>query len=165
VEHGWYSFLQGGIGRLANARFVIDGSPKDGHYPFHPEKDDIGWTEGWVQFNTAFNVSLAYLAHAETRITARRVGEELVVDLEAPLNFDYSKVESGKVWITTSNGDAESLVVTEESADSRGLSGRIRLQSGAEAKAGDGALQIQPGGSCESGYGFGYLGCRVRILL
>ena len=165
VEHGWYSFLQGGIGRLAAARFVIDGSPKDGHYPFHPEKGNIGWTEGWVQFNTAFNVSLAYLAHAETRITARRVGEELVVALEAPLNFDYSKVESGKVWITTSNGDAESLVVTEESANSRALSGRIRLQSGAGAKAGDGALQIQPGGSCEAGYGFGYLGRRVRIPL
>lgn len=67
VEFGWFKFLPGGIGRLADARFVIDGSPKDGHYPYHPEKGDFGWTEGWIQFNTPFNLSLAWLAYAEMR--------------------------------------------------------------------------------------------------
>ena len=78
VEFGWFKFLPGGIGRLAEARFVIDGSPKNGHYPYHPEKGDFGWTEGWIQFNTAFNVSLAYLAWNETEARTspgrRRVG-------------------------------------------------------------------------------------------
>ena len=165
VEHGWYSFLAGGIGRLANARFVIDGSPKDGHYPYHPEKGNYGWTEGWIQFNTPFNVSLAYLAHAETKITVRRDGAELVVRLEAPLNFDYAKAESGKVWLTSSNGDAETVVVTEESSNSRFFTGRIRLQTAAAAQPGDGVLQAAAGATVTAGYGFGYLGRRATLSL
>jgi hypothetical protein len=163
VEHGWFSFLPGGIGRLANARFVIDGAPKDGHYPYHPEKGNFGWTEGWIQFNTPFNASLAYLAHAETKITVRRDGDELVVRLEAPLNFDYAKVESGKVWVTSSNGDSETVVVTEESANSRFLTGRIKVQTGAAARPNDGALQLKVGATVDAGYGFGYLGHRVSL--
>ncbi len=84
VEHGWFSFYPGGIGRLADARFVIDGSPKDGHYPYHPERGNYGWTEGWVQFNTAFNISLAYLAWAHSHLELRPAGNHLIVQLEAP---------------------------------------------------------------------------------
>ena len=51
VEYGWFKFYHGGIGRFADARFVIDGTPKNAHYPYHPEVGDIGWTEGWIQFN------------------------------------------------------------------------------------------------------------------
>ena len=163
VEHGWYTFLPDGLGRLGKVRFVIDGSPKDGHYPYHPEKGNFGWTEGWIQFNTPFNASLAYLAHAETQITVRREGDELVIRLEAPLNFDYAKVESGKVWVSATDGDAESVVVTEESVNSRWLAGRIKLQSGVSAKPGDGVLQVAPGAKVEVGYGFGYLGHRVTV--
>ncbi len=165
VEHGWFTYLQGGIGRLADARFVIDGSPKDGHYPYHPEKGNIGWTEGWVQFNTPFKASLAYLAWAETQISLRREGDELVLRLRAPLNFDYHKVESGKMWVTSSSGDAESGVVTEESPNSHYLTGRIRFQSAATVKVGDGALQAAPGAKVEAGYGYGYLGRRVTLAL
>lgn len=163
VEHGWYTYLQGGIGRLANARFVIDGSPKDGHYPYHPEKGDFGWTEGWIQFNTPFNASLAYLAHAETQITLRRAGDEIVVRLQAPLNFDYNQIESGKVWVTSSDGDLEAVVVTEEAANSRFLTGRIKLNPDASAKRKDGALQTSPGATVEAGYGYGYLGRRASV--
>lgn len=163
VEHGWFTFLAGGIGQLAEARFVLDGSPKDGHYPYHPEKGNFGWTEGWIQFNTPFNASLAYLAHAETKLGLRREGDELVVRLEAPLNFDYAKVESGKVWLTSSNGDAEALVVTEECANSRFLTGRIKVQPRAAAKSNDGSLQLTPGATVEAGYGYGYLGCRTVL--
>jgi hypothetical protein len=158
VEHGWFSYLQGGIGRLADARFVLDGSPKDGHYPYHPEKGNIGWTEGWIQFNTPFNASLAYLAHAETKLSLSRAGDEIIVRLEAPLNFDYAKVESGKVWLTNDGGDLETLVVTEESANSPFLTGRIKLQSGATARPNDGTLQILPGAKLTANYGYGYMG-------
>jgi hypothetical protein len=165
VEHGWYSFLPGGIGRLANARFVIDGSPKDGHYPYHPEKGNFGWTEGWIQFNTAFNISLAYLAFAETRIEAQRSGDQLVIRLEAPLSFDYEKPESGKVWVRTTNGDEESVTVVEESANSKVLVGRINLNQNAASKPGDGQLQADRGSTVEAGYGYGYLGRRVALKL
>jgi hypothetical protein len=165
VEHGWYSFLPGGIGRLANARFVIDGSPKDGHYPYHPEKGNFGWTEGWIQFNTPFNASLAYLAYAHTHLTLRREGDDLVVRLHAPLNFDYQKVEFGRVWLTTNGADTESLTLTEESVNAPYLSGRIRLQVGSTPTASDGILQVQPGTAVEAGYGYGYLSRRATLGL
>ena len=164
VEHGWFSFYPGGIGRLAEARFVMDGSPKDGHYPYNPERGNYGWTEGWIQFNTAFNVSLAYLAWANTRIELRRDGEQLVARLEAPLNFDYGKVETGKVWVTSASGDRETLTVTEESPNARTLTGRIRISSEAAARPGDGILQTAPGAGIEAGYGYGYLGRRTVRL-
>lgn len=157
VEHGWFTYLPGGIGRLANARFVIDGSPKDGHYPYHPERGNYGWTEGWIQFNTPFNASLAYLAHSETKLELRRDGDELVVCLEAPLNFDYTKVETGKVRVTSSKGDVEEVVVTEKSANARCLSGRIKIQTAATPKVGDGILQAAFGVEVVASYGFGYL--------
>jgi len=165
VEHGWFTFLQGGIGRLANVRFVIDGSPKDGHYPYHPERGNLGWTEGWIQFNTPFNVSLAYLAHAETKLGLRRDGDELVVRLEAPLNFDYTKVEAGKVQLTTSNGDTETVVVTEESANSKFLTGRVKFVLETTPRPGDGTVQTVPGGKVEAAYGYGYLGRRFSLSL
>lgn len=165
VEHGWFSYHHGGNGQLADVRFVIDGSPKNEHYPYHPEMGNVGWTEGWIQFNTCFNLSLAYLARAETRLTLRRDGNELVIRLEAPLDFDYTKVESGKVWITTSNGDRETVVVTEESANSRFLTGRIKLESGAAPKPDNGSLQVAPGAKAEAGYGYGYMGQRASLSL
>ncbi len=165
VEHGWYTFLAGGVGQLAEVRFVLDGGPKNEHYPYHPEVGNVGWTEGWVQFNTPFNESLAYLAHAKTRIELRREGDELLVRLEAPLNFDYAKVETGKVWLTTANGDAETLVVTEESPNSRFLSGRIKLDAKPAAKPGDGAIQAGARGKVEAGYGYGYLGRSTSLAL
>jgi hypothetical protein len=164
VERGWYKFLPGGIGQLADARFVIDGSPKDGHYPYHPEKGDFGWTEGWIQFNTPFNLSLAYLAFSETKLTLSRDGDELVVRLEAPLNFDYAKVETGSVEVTAPNGERETVTVTEDGVNSRAFTGRIKFQSGKVA-AGDGTLQAAPGATVEAAYGFGYLGHQAALKL
>jgi hypothetical protein len=162
VEHGWFSFYPGGIGRLADARFVIDGSPKDGHYPYHPERGNYGWSEGWVQFNTAFNVSLAYLAWADTRLELRRHGDDLVVHLEAPLNFNYGMVETGKIWVTAAR-DRETVTVTEMGANSRAFSGRIRISSEAATRTSDGILQLGRGAKIEAGYGYGYLGRRVAL--
>lgn len=151
VEFGWFKFLPGGIGRLAEARFVIDGSPKDGHYPYHPEKGDFGWTEGWIQFNTAFNISLAWLAWSETRLELKRDGDELVVRLRAPLNFDYDKAETGTVGVTWADGSREKVTVTEEGASADILTGRCRIKSGS--------------GRVVAAYGFGYLGRQAELSL
>ena len=148
VERGWYKFLPGGIGQLAEARFVIDGSPKDGHYPYSPEKGDFGWTEGWIQFNTPYNLSLAYLAFSETKLSLAREGDELVIHLEAPLNFDYTKVETGTVELTINNGASQRVTVIEDSVNSRTFTARIKLPPGAAATA---------------TYGYGYLGHRAEI--
>lgn len=165
VEHGWFKFLPGGIGRLANARFVIDGSPKDGHYPYHPEKGDFGWTEGWIQFNVCFNISLAYLAWSESKVELVRQGDEVVVRLTAPLNFDYAKREHGYVQITSEQGDSERLLVTEESANSSTFTARLKLIPSGTPVKGDHALQFQPGASIQASHGFGYLGHRATLTL
>lgn len=121
VEHGWYSFHKGGIGQLEKARFVFDGSPKNGHYPYHPELGNIGWTEGWVAFNTAFNASLAALAVHETRLECEREGRSLEVRLRAPLDFDPRVRETGTI-VVMRNGATERVTVAEEGIDSEWLS-------------------------------------------
>jgi hypothetical protein len=165
VERGWYSRLAGGIGRLERVRFVLDGSPKNQLYPFHPEVGNIGWTEGWIQHNTPFNLSLAYLAHSRSQIEMRRSGDELLVRLTAPLNFDYAKVETGSVIVTSDSGDREIVTVTEESASSCTLLGRITLAAtfGLTAKPGDGILSIRPADTLRATYGFGYLGLETSL--
>jgi len=142
VEHGWYSYHRGGIGQLEQARFVIDGSPKNQHYPYNPEVGNIGWTEGWVTFNTAFNISLAYLAHAETSLALRRDGDEVVVQLTAPLNFDYSRIEQAEVVMHQADNRTAVITLTEDSPNSRTFSARIPLPRSAPVKM---------------SYGYGYL--------
>ncbi len=163
VEHGWFRFYPGGIGRLAEARFVIDGSPKNAHYPYHPEVGDIGWTEGWVQFNVCYNISLSYLAWAESKIELARDGDELVIRLTAPLNFDYNKVETGSVTIASGLGDVERVTVTEDSASSPILTGRIKLQPATTSHTGDNVLQFKPGTTIRVSHGFGYLGSHATM--
>lgn len=158
VEHGWFKFHHGGIGRLAEARFVIDGSPKNAHYPYHPEVGDIGWTEGWIQFNVCYNISLSYLAWSESKVELEKQGDELVVRLTAPLNFDYGKAETGTVTVASGLGDVERVTVTEDSASAATFTGRLKLASGKAASKGDGALQFQPGTTVKASHGFGYLG-------
>jgi hypothetical protein len=163
VEHGWFRFYNGGIGRLADARFVIDGSPKNAHYPYHPEVGDVGWTEGWIQFNVCYNISLSYLAWSESKVELAKQGDELVIRLTAPLNFDYKKVETGSVTVMSGLGDEEKITVTEDSASSSTLTGRIKLQPATTARAGDQALQFKPGTTIKVSHGFGYLGRHATI--
>ena len=163
VEHGWFKFYVGGIGQLAGARFVIDGSPKNGHYPYNPGAGDIGWTEGWIQFNTAFNISLAYLAWSESKVELAKEGDELVVRLTAPLDFDYGKAETGTVTVVSGLGDIERVTVTEDSASSGTFTGRLKLASGKAASKDDAALQFQPGTTIRASHGFGYLGRHATL--
>lgn len=162
VETGWFTFCPGGIGRLANSRFVLDGSPKDFHYPYHPEVGGKGYTEGWIQFNTPFNLSMAYLAYDRTKLGLTREGDSLVIRLEAPLNFDYAKAETATVTLTSTSGDIEEVVVTEDSPNSRTFTGRIKVQPGPASK---GTLQAKPGDSVEASYGYGFLGRKAVLKL
>ena len=163
VEYGWFKFLPGGIGRLAEARFVIDGSPKNGHYPYHPEKGDFGWTEGWIQFNTSYDISLSYLAWSESKVELAKQGDDLVIRLTAPLNFDYNKAETGSVTVVSALGDEEKVTVTEDSPSSPTLTGKIKLQPATAARAGDKSLQFKPGTTIKVSHGFGYLGRHATV--
>lgn len=153
VEHGWYTRLAGGIGQLRDARFVIDGSPKDAHYPYHPEKGNVGWTEGWVQFNTPFNLSLAYLAHDDSALKLSLEGRDLLVGLKAPVNFDSKVKGSATVGISVGNAQARSLILTQEKEGDSIYTGRISLDE----------LKAAPGETIAVSYGFGYLGQRAVL--
>lgn len=124
VELGWYSFHVGGYGQLDACPMTFDGSPKNKHYPYNPQVGDIGWSEGWVQHNTAFNLSLAYMAYQDTTIKVRKVGKQLKVYLKAPLNFDYKKVEKVTVNMKV-NGKLKALKLTEEGESSAWFSATI----------------------------------------
>ncbi len=133
VEHGWYSYHIGGIGQLADARFVFDGAPKNRHYPYHPEVGDFGWTEGWVNFNTAFNLSMAYLARSETAIKASWQDGLLTVRLRAPLNFDYGQRESATIEIRLPDGKTLQTQLLEESANSPFFSADYAIETKPES--------------------------------
>ncbi len=163
VEHGWFKFYHGGIGRLADARFVIDGSPKNAHYPYHPEVGDIGWTEGWIQFNVCYNVTLSYLAWSESKVELAKQGDELVIRLTAPLNFDYDKVETASITVVSGLGDEEKVTVTEDSISSSTFTGRIKLQPANAPSLGDKTLQFKQGSTLKASYGFGYLGHEATL--
>ncbi len=143
---GWYSYHHSGIGHLPKVRFVFDGALKNEHYPYHPEVGNVGWTEGWIQFNTAFNISLAYMAFADTELKASRQGNKLKIRLKAPLNFDYNKVEAAMINMKTT-GKTARVKLIEESKNSAYFSAEIDA----------------PEGIIEVSYGYGYLGHRVEI--
>lgn len=65
---GWVKRYQGGFGNLGYCVGVLDGSPKETNYPYNPN-GDTGYTEGWVAFNTPWNMSLAYLCAEDKNIT------------------------------------------------------------------------------------------------
>ena len=153
VEHGWYSYYKGGIGQLANARFVLDGAPKHVHYPYHPEKGNYGWTEGWITFNTAFNVSLAYMARAETRLDLEQQGDRVVVRLRAPLNFDAEREEP--VTLIVKGQRALPVTLKESSPNAPEHVGRVSLAG----------LNAKPGDRISSSYGFGYMATSASLKL
>ena len=64
---GWSTRYQGGHGNLEYVIGVLDGSPKEYSYPYY-KNASTGYTEGWVAFNTAWNVSLAYLCAENNEI-------------------------------------------------------------------------------------------------
>lgn len=163
VEYGWFKRYPGGIGRLRDARFVIDGSPKNPHYPYHPEIGDVGWTEGWIQFNVALNISLSYLAWSETSLDLKREGDELVVTLRAPLDFDPAQAETGTVDVESGQGDRERVTVTETGPATGIFVGRVRLQPDAATVPGDGTLQFRTGTTVRVSHGFGYLGHHATL--
>ncbi len=163
VEFDWYKRHPGGIGKLENARFVLDGSPKNPAYPYAPEKGAIGWTEGWIQFNAAYDISMAYLAYANTSIRVEIKGGNLEISLQAPLNFDYKKAETGVVQVVTDSGDLEEVTVTETSADSNEFTGVIHLQRGAAAVKINGMVEVSAGECVTVSYGYGYLSRAIQV--
>ncbi|MER7175851.1 hypothetical protein [Streptomyces mesophilus] len=128
VERGWFSEYYGGAGLLENLPGVLDGSPKNGHYPFSPETENIGHTEGWVSFNSAWNASLAWRAADRTRLEVRTAGGvpaqvvprggKVSVELAAPLNLDAGVLDKGTVEVKVGGRSGTPLTVTQTGQNS-----------------------------------------------
>ncbi|MBC9797152.1 discoidin domain-containing protein [Sinomicrobium weinanense] len=164
VDLGWYSTHKGGIGLLEKVRFVFDGSPKSFHYPNHPEVGNLGWTEGWVQFNTAFNLSMAYLANYNSNISLNREGDELTIALKAPLNFDYGKEELLELELKNKSGGKLKVVLREASPYSDTLVGKVKVH-GKKLVADDGELQFSEGDTVTVSYGLGFMKNEAELRL
>lgn len=153
VEHGWHNYHRGGVGQLSQVRFVLDGSPKQQHYPYHPEIGSVGHTEGWVAFNTAFNLSLAYMARYDSRLELSQQGDALSIRLRAPVNFDFTRNEP--VTVTLHNGKEIPVMLVEAEPGSDTHTGGIRLASHG----------LKPGDTIKTSYGFGYMGTHAELRL
>ncbi|MFC5411555.1 discoidin domain-containing protein [Larkinella bovis] len=125
ADLGWFKELEGGAALLQTVRGVLDGSPKEGVYPYDPYSGDPGHTEGWVTFNTAWLAGLAYLAADVTnveifdatftnRIQEAKPGQTIGIRLTAPLNLDPQKVEQGSVILTNAKGQQSRISLEEQ---------------------------------------------------
>jgi hypothetical protein len=165
VDLGWYSRHKGGYGLLEELPFVFDGSPKSFHYPNHPEAGNLGWTEGWVQFNTAYNISMAYMANYYTQIElVKETKDRLKIRLDAPLNFDPSKEEGLSLVIQNQNGQSMSVRLVEESPYSTILVGELEITNNS-LRSGDKMIPIQKGESVRVSYGLGYFQREATLKL
>jgi hypothetical protein len=156
VDLGWFSTHKGGIGLLEEVKFVFDGSPKSFHYPNNPEVGDLGWTEGWVQFNTAFNISMAYLANHYTHISlVLKNKSALTVRLEAPLNFDPEQNETITVNLENEQGQIIPVTLMKESPYSNAFVGSLIIRNGT-LSSGNQKLNWKKGERIQVSYGLGY---------
>lgn len=156
VDLGWYSAHKGGYGLLEEVKFVFDGSPKSFHYPNNPEVGNLGWTEGWVQFNTAFNVSIAFMANYYTDIELSiDAKNNLRIRLKAPLNFDPTQEEPITVEIQNELGQNLSVQLTEASPYSQVMVGEIPFNQG-RITSGNQSISWKKGKSIKVSYGLGY---------
>ena len=137
LDLGWFSEYQGGYGLLQGSHGVFDGSPKNGHYPFNPGVANIGHTEGWVTFTTAWLESLAWRAYTSTEVSLDAssvpVGGTVGVSLRAPLNMDAAGGNTGEVLVSVNGGAPTAVTVTQTAVNGLDYAATLDLASvGAE---------------------------------
>lgn len=163
VDLGWYSRHKGGIGLLEDVQFVFDGSPKSFHYPNYPEVGDLGWTEGWVQFNTAFNMSMAYIANYYTDIILENKGNgNYTIALTAPLNFDYKQTDVAKIKIVNQAGESLLVSLKEASPLAVKLVGSLQIKEN-RVVVGEKKLSLDKDDRIILTYGYGYFERRLVL--
>lgn len=138
LDLGWFSEYQGGYGLLQGSHGVFDGSPKNGHYPFNTSVANIGHTEGWVTFNTAWLESLAWRAYTSTEVAVDAASAPadgtVGVTLRAPLNMDAAGGNTGAVQVSVDGAAPTALTVTQTGVNALDYTAELDLAAlGAEA--------------------------------
>ncbi len=149
LDLGWFSEYQGGYGLLQGSHGVFDGSPKNGHYPFNPGTGNIGHTEGWVTFNTAWLETLAWRAHTSTAVSldaaAAPVDGAVAVTLRAPLNMDAAGGNAGTLRVSVDGERVTELPVVQTGVNALDYTGILDLA----------ALDLPAGAEVTVSYGLG----------
>ncbi|MGS2616269.1 hypothetical protein ACVCAH_17345 [Micromonospora sp. LZ34] len=165
VERGWYSEFQGGAGRLQGARGVLDGSPKNAHYPYAPAVGNIGHSEGWVTFNTAWNEALAWRAvdatdvrvvdAAGTAVDRVPEGGRAAVRLTAPLNLDAAALDRADVQVRIGDAAPQRLVAVQDGPNATTYTVELDLA----------ALGATLGDTVTVSYGLGYFAHETTVTV
>ena len=126
VENGWPASHPNGYGLLGKVRGTLDGSPLDKDFPRlntvttlqkDTTTDKIGKnayaTEGWgisnrgwmttLTFSTLHSIKINFLDKKGNALTKTKTGQNIVVELQAPLNVDDNKIDTA--WIEISEND------------------------------------------------------------
>lgn len=128
---GWVSRLSGGYGHLDNVVGVLDGSPKEGSFPFDPTAS-TGYTEGWVAFNTAWNMALAYLQGEKKHIGSSyyALGDSIVYNSGTLANprtvsgqqlFGYTQAIETKYGTVCTNRGISDHTITQDLSTLRNI--------------------------------------------
>jgi hypothetical protein len=131
LDLGWFSEYQGGYGLLQGSHGVLEGSPKNAHYPFNPGVGNIGHSEGWVTFTTAWLESLAWRAYTSTEVSlgasAVPAGGSVEVTLRAPLNMDVAGGNTGEVQVSVDGAEPTALTVVQTGANALDYTAELDL--------------------------------------
>src|SRR5690606_38963846 len=132
LDAGWYSEFAGAA-FLRGSRGVFEGSPKNDHYPFNPGAGDVGHSEGWVTFTTAWMQSLAWRAFVTTSVelSASSVTADGTVEvtLRAPLNMDASGGNTGQVAVSVGGAAAVPVTVTQTGVNALDYTAELDLST------------------------------------
>lgn len=131
ADAGWYTQYNGGAGVLGGCTAVLDANAPESCYPYSPENYNTGYTEGWVAYNSAWNMSLAYSSADSVSLSVADsgyAGEKVSISLEAPLNLDSKAVEYGYVIVTNNaTGETEKVKLSESGESSSIFTGEYTL--------------------------------------
>ncbi|MFC0504863.1 hypothetical protein [Micromonospora costi] len=165
VERGWYSEFQGGAGRLQGVRGVLDGSPKNAHYPYNPGAGNVGHSEGWVTVNTAWNEALAWRAAdtttvrvvdaAGTPVQRAPEGSRASVRLTAPLNLDPAALDRADLQVRVGDGAPQRVAAVQDGANATTYTAELDLA----------ALGARLGDTVTVSYGLGYFSRAATVTV
>lgn len=150
LEKSWpIEFSRDVCARLELVRGTFSSICTTAMYPYNPQ-GKFGHPEGWVAFNSAWNVSMAYLNNYDTHLTVMNKGynaealsvlpnNDIFIQLETPTGF----LANRRLSLTTANGGHKNITLTETPAGSHIFRGVFNT----------GALNIKQADSIKLSYG------------
>lgn len=142
--------------RLELVRGTLSCLPGTEMYPFNPS-GSYRHLEGWVNHNTAWNVSLAMLNWFDNEpVKAQRKKDALQISWQAPVNYDPAVKDTLPLTVYVNDRLAGRVVLTEEGNNSLGFTATVPVQGDALLVQGK-PVPVKKGDTIKLGYGYGIL--------